>query len=42
MTSDEVFKRAQKCLNTVSKDHVQAKGFTEAHEFNSSKMTFIL
>jgi hypothetical protein len=27
MTSDEGFKRAQKCLNTASKDHVQAKGF---------------
>jgi hypothetical protein len=46
MTSDEGFKRTQKCLNTASKDHVQAKGFPEAHEFNttqhSCKMTFIL
>ena len=46
MASDEGFKRAQKCLNTASKDHVQAKGFSEAHEFKitqqSCKMTFIL
>lgn len=46
MTSDERFKRAQKCLNTASEDHVQAKGISEAHEFNTTQhscmMTFIL
>jgi hypothetical protein len=46
MTSDERFKRAKKYLNTASEDHVQAKGFSDAHEFNttqySCKMTFIL
>jgi len=36
MTSDERFMRPQKCLNTASKDHVQAKGFSEAHEFNTT------
>jgi hypothetical protein len=37
ITSDEGFKRAKKCLNSASKDHIQAKGLSEAHEFNTTQ-----